>query len=196
MLSFSPDGNWLAAACDRGVVGAWNLDTGAWHELLQYDWEYWAKVAFSPSENLLIAAAAIDDKISVWQLDSSKLVAEFPAALDIRALAISPDGKILATAELAGAVSLWELPTGAPLGVLRGHDGRVGPIAFSADGSTLATTSADGTVRLWNVASRRELFPISQHERAPAWVGFLSDRRLAVIRSPGHELLIFDAAGK
>ena len=196
MLSFSPDGNWLAAACDKGVVGAWNIDTGAWQELQRYEWEHWARIAFSPNENLLAVAAAVDPKISIWRLDRSKRIAEFPAARDIQAIAISPDGKVLAAAEVENAVSLWELPSGSPLAVLRGHAGRVGSIAFSPDGSTLASASDDGTVRLWNVPGQRELFAISQHERAPAWIGFLSDRRLAVIRSPGHELLIFDATKK
>lgn len=195
-LSFSADGNWLAAACDRGVVGAWNIGTGDWQQLFQYEWEYWPRIALSPSEDLLAVAAAVDARISLWRLDNAKRVAEFPAVRDIQAIAISPDGKVLAAAELANAVSLWDLPSGSPLGVLRGHSGRVGPIAFTPDGSTLASTSDDGTVRLWNISSRRELFPISQHERAPSWIGFLSDRRLAVILTPGHELLIFDATQK
>jgi eukaryotic-like serine/threonine-protein kinase len=196
MLSFSADGDWLAAACDRGVVGAWNIGTGAWQQLLQYEWEHWPKVAFSPSESLLAVAADVDAGISLWRLDNAKRVAEFPAAREIQAIAISPDGTVLAAADLASAVSLWELPSGSPLGVLRGHSGRVGPMAFTPDGSTLASTSDDGTVRLSNVSSRRELFPIAQHERAASWIGFLSDRRLAVIRTPGHELLIFDATQK
>jgi WD40 repeat protein len=81
-------------------------------------------------------------------------------------VAVSPDGKLLATAsvetsgeddELQGVVSIWDAATAQPLGTLRGHGGAqvrggtfgVTSLAFSGDGSLLASGGHDGIIRLW-----------------------------------------------
>jgi WD40 repeat protein len=102
----------------------------------------------------------------------------------------------LATADAGQTVSLWSLPNGSQLGVFRGHTGAVTTIAFSSDATMLMTSGYDGTVRVWNVANGRELFSLIQQENAPIWIGFLPDDRLGLIRSSGHEVLIFDAAAR
>jgi eukaryotic-like serine/threonine-protein kinase len=67
----------------------------------------------------------------------------------IDALAISPDGKLVATAGWDEHVALWTRD-GAPGAKLDDHDGRVSALAFSPDGSTLASAGYDHVVRLWD----------------------------------------------
>jgi WD40 repeat protein len=70
----------------------------------------------------------------------------------VRAVAFSPDGKLLASAGDAG-VRVWNLATGQPVGApLTGHTGWVGAVAFSPDGKLLASAGR-GSVRLWNPAT-------------------------------------------
>ena len=71
------------------------------------------------------------------------------------ALAISPDGKFLATGGSSNEhpennLELWEMPTGKPRGLLNGHTHAVFSLAFSADSSILASGSMDSTVKLWD----------------------------------------------
>jgi WD40 repeat protein/predicted Ser/Thr protein kinase len=81
----------------------------------------------------------------------------------ITAIAISPDGRILATG--AGLTStgvrsedngikLWEVPSLRPLGELSGHKDWIVGLKFSPDGQTLASGSADQTIRLWDVPTQ------------------------------------------
>src|SRR5438093_1441526 len=69
-----------------------------------------------------------------------------------RALAWSPDGQVLASAD-AGAVHLWRPPDARHADWTDdrrlGHTGAINGLAWSPDGSTLASAAADGTVRLW-----------------------------------------------
>jgi WD40 repeat protein len=67
----------------------------------------------------------------------------------VRAVAFSPDGRIVATGHGDDSLRLWSAKTGRPLKVLRRHVGDVNAVAFSPDGQYLASGSSDGTGRLW-----------------------------------------------
>src|SRR5262245_13755880 len=67
----------------------------------------------------------------------------------IDAIAISPDGKRLASAGSLGAIVLWEVPSGKQLSVLTGHDGPIRALAISPDGKLLASAGSDQTIRFW-----------------------------------------------
>jgi len=68
---------------------------------------------------------------------------------EIKAVARSPDGKVIATGHGDWTLRLWSAKTGKPLKVIPGHKGHVDAVAFSPDGTMIATGSGDGTGRLW-----------------------------------------------
>ncbi|HEY8286459.1 MAG TPA: TIR domain-containing protein, partial [Chloroflexota bacterium] len=69
----------------------------------------------------------------------------------VRALAYSPDGRILASGGDDDAIRLWDAASEQQIGPpLTGHTGAVTTLAFSSDGTLLASGSADQTIRLWH----------------------------------------------
>jgi WD40 repeat protein len=62
----------------------------------------------------------------------------------------SPQGNQIASADMSGAVRLWDVETGA-CRVLRGHYDLTRQVVYSPDGSQIASVSNDKTVRLWDV---------------------------------------------
>jgi WD40 repeat protein len=69
-------------------------------------------------------------------------------------LALSPDGRTLATGSLAGTLQLWDTATGRRLSPpLPAHKAGVWSLAFSPDGRALVSTGGDGVLRLWDPAT-------------------------------------------
>ena len=75
----------------------------------------------------------------------------------VRSVAISPDGKLIASGFLYEGIKTWEVDSGVPLRWLRGHTASVNSISFSPDSQCLASGSRDRTIRLWDVYAGREI---------------------------------------
>jgi WD40 repeat protein len=73
----------------------------------------------------------------------------------VKAVAFSPDGKLLATSGANGVV-LWDAVRAQALATLADRKTYTGDVAFSADGKLLAS-AGNGGVYVWEVASRRLL---------------------------------------
>jgi WD40 repeat protein len=84
---------------------------------------------------------------------AKKKVRSTPAThkIGVYGLAMTRDGKVLASAGMDRTVKLWDVATATELTTLRGHKRFVYDVAFTADGKTLASISEDGTIRLWGL---------------------------------------------
>jgi WD40 repeat protein len=99
-----------------------------------------------------------EGEIKVWDAKTGKPGKSLLGhALNIEALAISKDGKQLASASEDQTVKIWDLAAGKDIQTIKGHTDTVNSVAFSPDGKQVVTTSADKTVRVWNVADAKEV---------------------------------------
>jgi WD40 repeat protein len=71
----------------------------------------------------------------------------------ISALAISPDGEVVATGTLNGFIYLWRVSDGSVINISQAHyDSAVWDLVFSPDGKMLASSSSDNSIKLWRVS--------------------------------------------
>ncbi|MCA1680356.1 MAG: WD40 repeat domain-containing protein, partial [Actinobacteria bacterium] len=109
-------------------------------------------------------------------------------------VAISPDGRTLASASDDATIRLWDARTRKQLGApLTGHTDYVIGVTFSPDGRTLASASFDQTVRLWDVRTHKQLgAPLTGHTDDVNSVAFSPDGRTLASASTDKTVRLWD----
>jgi WD40 repeat protein len=166
-MAFEPDGLQLACGWNMwsyGHITLWDLVIGEQVAVLRADHgQLVFGVACAPGG--LLAAALAGGFIRVWkrQVETATIRGHGEA---VRAVAFSPNWKLLASASADGMVKLWALPEGTPVATLKGQSGAAHCVAWSPDGKLIAAGYSDGTIRLWDVAARREVASLTAREGA------------------------------
>jgi WD40 repeat protein len=127
-VAFSPDGEWLALSCSEPERAA---DADGPRQIVR-----------------------------LLEIKTGKVrhaVPERPTRHGWHALAVSPDGRLVAGTTFDDPrIHLWDLATNRELPPAEGHAGSkcwVRALAFSPDGKQLLSTADDGTALVWDVAA-------------------------------------------
>ena len=70
----------------------------------------------------------------------------------IRSIALSPDGKLIASGSIDGTIRFWTASSGAPRSQIK-LEAKVVDVAFSPVGGIIASASDDGIIRIWTLAT-------------------------------------------
>ncbi len=156
---------------------------------------------FAIAATLILAQAA---SRAVWAAEPPaykanrviELAADLPIgrAPVVTALAISPDGKILAAAGDDHLIRFFDLTDGKLLHTLVGHSDWVRSLDFSPNGLTLASAGDDRKVRIWDVASAKQLRALPEHSVAIFNVAFSPDGKTVAAAGFEKQIRIYDAA--
>jgi WD40 repeat protein/mono/diheme cytochrome c family protein len=123
-------------------------------------------VAFSGDGALLAAAGGnpgVKGEAVLWDTATNARLASMEGHDDcIYGLAISPDGKTLATSSYDKLIKLWDTASGKEIRTLKDHIDAVYALAFTPDGSRLISASADRAVKVWDPATGQRLYSMSE----------------------------------
>jgi WD40 repeat protein len=150
-LTFSPDGKSVAAHDRDGFVDLWPLEGETRGGPVAGHRGTVDAVAFSADGREVITRAGTE--VFRWDLASGRLLGtaeEKPPPQEV-VEARSPDGKIVLTPSVGGAVLAREAATGETIFELHGHAAPVTSLAFAADSRSFVSGSADTSAVVWDL---------------------------------------------
>jgi tricorn protease-like protein len=154
-------------------------------------------LAYRPDGKLV--ALGTFKEVRLVEPDTGKVVATLPGeAEDVRAVAFSPDGKLLAAAgglpARSGEVKIWDIAQRAPLRTITGHADCIYAVEFAPDGKSIATASYDKLVKLWDVETGKEIRTLKDHIDAVYALAFTPDGKRLVSASADRGVKVWDVA--
>jgi WD40 repeat protein len=189
-LAISGDGKQLVTGHGLfGVVTIWDTATGRQWQILGSTHNVIRSVLFTPDGKRVVAGGKI------WDTASGR---EIPTHIGGPCVAMSADGKQLATGSWEGTANIWDTarisdtPSGMELLPRNGHTTEVGAAAATADGQRVVTGGRDGIARVWDARSGRQLLELRGHTGSIMAVAVTPDGRRIVTGGQDGWLMIWD----
>ncbi len=198
-LRFNRSGSLLVAGGGRGaslgIVAVYDVKTG--RRAFQVGDELDVVLAADVNaSNTLVALGGPQKIVRIYSTADGSLVTEIKKHTDwIYGVEFSPDGVLLATADRAGGLWVWEAGTDREFYNLDGHKTPVTAVSWRADSNVLASAGEDGTIKFWNMIDGKAIRSVSAHGGGVASIHFTHDGRLA---STGRDrtVKLWDVEGK
>lgn len=174
-LAYSPDGKLLASGDANRFVFIWEADTG--RKLRQFLTLQPPGPPPGPIRSLVFSrdgkallAGGVRPFFCLYDAGTGKELRRFEGHKnDVRCLALSPDGKIIASAA-ERELRLWDVQTGKMIGELKLTNdmpwmpSQLRSLAFASDGKLLAVGDETGIVELWDVAARKQQHQLGERK--------------------------------
>lgn len=147
-----PSGAYVLAGAQDNTLARWKIGNKSADALVGH--KSWVRALAFAGKTLYSGDWA--GRLIAWNYLDAKPTVQ--ANLDahrgwLRALAVSSDGKTLASCGNDRKVRLWSLPDLKPLRTLEGHDWHVYNIAFHPEGKSLVSADLRGVLREWDLSS-------------------------------------------
>jgi hypothetical protein len=197
-VKFSPNGQLLLAAGGKsaksGRVVVWDVITGKRLMTLGDDYDTVLSADIRPDQSQ-VALGGPGRLVKIFATKTGQLQHKIKKHTDwVTAVAFSPNGQMLATADRNGGISIWDPDNAQELFTLAGHKAAVTALSWRADSKLLASGSEDGTAKLWEMQEGKQAKSWTAHDKGALWLSYCRDGRL-VTCGRDNNITLWDANG-
>lgn len=178
-VTINEDRGLIASASFDGTVRVWDSVSGECLRVHRCSVGGVRTVRFSGDGERLFSGD-LDGTVRVWTTRTGDLLQSISGSCELRALATTWDGRVVAVAQADGDVTIWDVDSAEQMRIVQTQP--LGPrtIALSTDGKTLVSGGVDGTVQVWDIQQgilRREL---AAHTSEVWGTALSADQRVAI----------------
>ncbi|WP_176726994.1 serine/threonine-protein kinase [Nostoc sp. KVJ20] len=112
----------------------------------------------------------------------------------VLSVAISPDGKTIASSGDDRKIKLWNLATGSPISSFNTYSQQVNAVVISPDGKTLVTGNDDNTIKIWNLGTGKQIRTLTGHSDSVHALAISADSQTLLSGSDDNTIKIWDLA--
>lgn len=179
-VAFTPDGRQLAVGTSDGAATLWDPASGkkldSWPGLKTV-----TALAFTPDGASLVrgqhSPVVVMARLDRDHFQTERMTHMPTTGGPIRALAVSPDGKMLYLGDFKGGIEQIEIRESRFVNRVQRHCSWVNGLAIDPSGQLLTSGSSDNTVRLWEPKSLKELHTFRVKEGEVRSVAISPDRK-------------------
>lgn len=208
-LSVSPDGQFVAASGEQGSICLWRLSADAVPCKLLGNQPKAISLAFSFDGSLLVSGGT-DKSVLMWNTETGEQQGErfTKHRAFVSGIALSADGKLLASGDRSGAIYVRNLTDGSVLATKEPgpRPSSVRAMVFSPDNKTLAIAGQeyssddereDGSIHLWKVDTLKAMGdPILGFKGNVYAIAFSPDSKTLYSADSFGNVMLWDVASR
>ena len=209
----SPNGKFIATAIidkeDRNLVKIWDInniyncqDDTIISPSVEFEVSSWGIVGssfcsrihaldFSPENTILVIAGANKTILMLDVKTGGELEKLYGHSSTIRAIAVSPNGRFMASGDEHGNIKIWNWLKRQEFDQIKAKL-PVRTLAFSPDSKILVSGGDDCHIKLWNTDTRTEIITLEQHLQPINTVVFSPDGQIIASGSDDYTIKLWD----
>lgn len=210
-VDFTPDSKLIISGSGDKTIKIWDITTGTVRQTLEGHSSFVNSVACSPQGGLLASGGNFDRAIKLWDMTIKPPQETQDHTRDVCSIALSSDGKIVASSSRYLTVNLWDAVTGdlkqtlgSSTGPGQSQDGL--SVVFSPDGKLVAAwapadrgalggrpgaSNSRKIIEVWDTATGG-LNVLEGHSDFVVFVGFSTNGRQIISGSHDQTIRIWD----
>lgn len=150
-VKISANGNLLAACTSTGEIRVYSVALGLLVATLRGHTKGISTIAFSPSDNDILASGLDDMTIRLWSVARRKCLRVLKKhTYHITTVLFNSKGSLLISGAADETIVVWDLTTGRSLKTLAAHSDPVSSVCLTPDDTIIVSASYDGLMRLFD----------------------------------------------